>query len=322
MRNEEEKTQIQEPETLLVDGCISTLKEQGVTFERYSEDEAKAYLNGKNYPFKTTAYKKLFDTYEEGENTGKFIDLDFSQLVFLSAMDQNLREVLLDMTLDIEHFCKTRLLHESDEMHEDGYAVVADYMSSLDARQREYIESEIARRASSPYYREIIDAYKDSMSIWSFAEVVSFGVLLGLVKYCAERWDDDGLLAQHYIFRAAQSIRNACAHGSCILLHLRARAAENRLVSPEVQEAVAKAGVSKRLRSRWLQNPQIGQATSVLYLYGRIVPDGSTRTKRIDSLKGFFSEVEQTSSVIPAKNQAMAAVSFLKRLTKAFGLLN
>ncbi|MEF9877785.1 MAG: Abi family protein, partial [Gordonibacter sp.] len=79
-------------------------------FIRCSETDAFEYLATKNFYFKVTAYRKLFEKHADGELDGKYIDLDFAQLVELASLDQRLREALLPMTLDVEHFAKVKIM--------------------------------------------------------------------------------------------------------------------------------------------------------------------------------------------------------------------
>ncbi len=132
------------PETY-IDGQIAKLKEQGVTFGICAEAEARDYLAEKCPPCKTCSYARLFDTYSEGESEGKYIELDFGQLRYLADIDQRLREILLNMTLDVEHFCKTKLMTMCAVTEEEGRAIISQYMGSLDGERRQRIESELAR---------------------------------------------------------------------------------------------------------------------------------------------------------------------------------
>lgn len=305
----------------IIDERLSRLKEKGARFKLCSYDAAHEYLVEKCCAFKTIAYDKLFDTYVGGKNDGKFIDLDFGYLKYLAELDQKLREILLDMALDIEHFCKTRLLAKADCAKEDGYAIMVDYQASLAESQLDYIEREKNKREDDPYCGAILKKYGDAMPIWAFAEVMPFGTLVGLVKYCAKRWDDETMNAHYYVLRSVQSLRNACAHSSCILLNLEPQKDRKRTAPPEVSKAVAAAGIPKRLRSRWLQVTPVAQAASLIYLYRQIVPSGGTYRKRANALEDFFKQIEE-KPVIPMENPAMAALSFIKRLTQTFGLLN
>ena len=45
-------------------------------------------------------------------STGLYISLDFAYLKELSTLDMYLREIILKMTIDIEHFLKVKMLND------------------------------------------------------------------------------------------------------------------------------------------------------------------------------------------------------------------
>lgn len=80
------------------------------------------------------------------------------------------------------------------------------------------------------------------------------------------------------------------------------------------------AGIPKRLRSKWLRGERMVNACSTLYLYHKVVPEGTARSEREAALKSLFDAVEGCG--IPPENAAVAALLFMKRLTVAVGVLN
>lgn len=315
-----ENEQTTQPETY-IDTQIAKLKAEGVTFDICTEREAREYLAKKCTAFKTCAYARLFDVHTDGKDEGKYIDLDFGQLKYLADIDQQLREVLLNMTLDVEHFCKTRLITECAVTEAGGHRVMREYMNSLDDEQRQYVEQEIAKHQRSPYYQSTIEQDGEVLPIWEFVEAVSFGMIISLIRYCGNRHADKKMVADYYALRSIKTLRNACAHNSCILSNLQAHGNSKRGAPHEVSKAVAALGISKRLRQRWLQTTPVAEIASLLYLYAEMVPDGSTRKRRLDSLEKLFERIEK-SSVVPAENPASAALAFIKRLTSGFDLLD
>lgn len=106
---------------LSIDGQIEHLKSKGVLFDIMGEDEAKAYLAKNNNYFKLTAYRKNYDKHPDGENKGKYINLEFAYLVDIAVIDMLLRYRFVHMALDIEHHTKLKILRKMNECDEDGY---------------------------------------------------------------------------------------------------------------------------------------------------------------------------------------------------------
>ena len=304
---------------------VEHLKSKGVKFDLMGEDEARHYLAEKSYYFKAASYRRLFPKYVGGEHDGEYIDLDFGQLALLASLDEQLRRVLRDMTLDVEHFEKTRLLDRiAESPDEDGYSLIADYREAMRERGDPYLENELRRRRNDLYSGDAIRKYWDEMPPWVLFSVVPFGTFLGVVKYCADRWDDEGLRDRHYRLKRVKSLRNASSHGACILNDLgSAERGETRL-SPLVTQEIADMGIPRRARTRWLRNVRMQQVATLLSLYVKTVPGGrsfDTAATRLDEL---FSKAEENREILPLRGEsatAGASLDFVKRLTYGFGML-
>ena len=57
---------------------IEHLESKGVKFELINKEDAQKYLEENNNYFKLVSYRKNFPKYENGENCGKYINLDFN----------------------------------------------------------------------------------------------------------------------------------------------------------------------------------------------------------------------------------------------------
>lgn len=64
---------------------------------------------------------------------------------YLSNANNYLRAV----SIDVEHFAKMELMRRCDERGEDGYSIVSDYLISLSARRRDYLETSLNARGGS-----------------------------------------------------------------------------------------------------------------------------------------------------------------------------
>lgn len=306
---------------LTVEQQIAHMRSKGIAFDLCGEPEAAAYLREKCQFFRVYAYRKLFDRHIGGPRDGQYVGLDFGHLKQLSGLDRRLRDALLPMTLDVEHFAKVRLLAAAEDRGEDGYALVRDYLASVSTRQRSYLESELDHRESDPYAGDIVRKYRREMPLWVFVEVVSFGALLGMMRFCAGRWEDDDLTRIHYLLKKVKSVRNFCAHGACSLNDLSGGGRRER-VPVALSKAMAEAGIPKRLRSKRLESPRMVQICTLLYAFSIMVPEGGVRSDRAGTLRELFAFADAEGATLPPQNQAVAALAFLKRLTGALGLLD
>ncbi|WP_125589928.1 Abi family protein [Companilactobacillus jidongensis] len=99
---------------------IQAMKIKGISFNYISEEEAIYYLKNKNYYFKLNAFRNNFK-----KTNSVYENLDFQYLIAIATIDSNLREILLKMSLDIEHSLKVKLLDMiTQNPNEDGYSIV------------------------------------------------------------------------------------------------------------------------------------------------------------------------------------------------------
>lgn len=304
---------------LTVEQQIAHMKTKGITFNLVSEGEAAAHLREKCQFFRVYAYRKLFPKHVGGPRDGQYVGLDFGNLKELSNLDRKLRDALLPMTLDVEHFAKVRLLAAAEDRGEDGYALMRDYLEASTDEQRNHLRTELKQRRNDPYAGAVVRKYQGDMPVWAFCEVVSFGTFTDLLRFCAARWDDKKLRRDHYQYKDTRQVRNASAHGACILNDITSSDVPARPPAALVN-AMNSYGIPRRLRTKWLSGRRMVQICSLAHIYAATVPEGSARSERKSQLSDLFAAVEASS--LPAENPAIAALRFLQRLTKAAGLLD
>lgn len=105
---------------------IDLLKGKGVTFERCAEERALDILSSAETYLHLSAYRVLFQRHEDGFDAGKFVSLDFGDLLDVSSLDDVLRETFRLMAKDVERAVRAWLVSEAAGRGEDGYGVVAD----------------------------------------------------------------------------------------------------------------------------------------------------------------------------------------------------
>ena len=305
---------------LSVERQIAHMKSMGIAFELCSEEEAAAHLRDKCQFFRIYAYRRMFDKYVGGDRDGQYIGLDFEHLRALSNIDRRFRDVLLPMTLDVEHFAKVRLIAAAESAGDDGHAIMQKYLSVCGVSNRRRIQKEFDKRESDTYAGAVVRKYRGDMTIWAFCEVVPFGTFLELLKFCADKWGDWELCRFHYLLRNVRYLRNCCAHGACIINDFFESAKPFR-VSMELTKALADCGISKRLRAKWMKSLRMIDVWSLIHAYSFVVPNGFARSDRRRALNEFFEFVDEKKVIFADENPVIAVFSFVKRLTVGVGLL-
>ena len=72
-----------------------------------------------------------------------------------------LRYLLVELSLDIEHWTKIYLLNLIQRQNEDGYKIVSDFLNTLDENQYNRLENEILRNKNSIYCEDLINKHSD-----------------------------------------------------------------------------------------------------------------------------------------------------------------
>lgn len=83
---------------------VALLDSNGVDFKLMSKGKAITFLEKNNYYYKVSAFRKNFK-----KKNGKYQHLDFQHLVDLATIDMYLRDTLLDIAINVEHFIKVEL---------------------------------------------------------------------------------------------------------------------------------------------------------------------------------------------------------------------
>lgn len=306
---------------LTISEQIAHLKSKGVTFDLCDEAEATAFLTKNNY-LRTASYRMLYEQRVDGDRAGTYINLDFGDLIALSRIDRRLRETLLLAAADVEHFAKVRLLNRAEIENEDGYAIILTFYESLNHSERSRIQGTLKMRSSTGerhdnYTGDLIAHYGvERLPLWAVVEVMEFGHLLTLYKYCAERWNDRRMLQEHYVLKSVKALRNATAHGSCIANGFTKKA---EYAGYEVNALVAKSmseeGMpnTKTRRSK-MKNLRIAQIAATLWAIREFCPEDTCQRRhalRFAELKSFIAE---TGLLERANDGIVSFFDFLNKL--------
>ena len=297
---------------------VEHLRTKGVKFDLMPEMQAENYLRRHNNYFRLRSYRVNFPKFVGGERNGKFINLDFAMLVDLSTIDMCLRDALLPVTLDIEHFSKVALLDAIECNGEDGYQIVQSFFDNdppgtAPGTSREKILGEISRGASSPYTRGLIESRPDNdWPAWELMEVIPFGRYNHFLRFCADRFGDDALKDDFYLLQSVKGLRNGCAHGSCIINNMGAGNVQYP-AKPAVTRALAGIGICRQTRRTKLSNDRFVQIATTLYLHQRIASEGA-KERRGAALRALAKRIAENAGYYDQIGPAGSGLEFLQSM--------
>lgn len=256
---------------------VGLLKAKGVTFERCDEVKAAEALARRGTFLHLTSCRRLFQRFADGPDEGLYVSLDFADLLGMDELDAALRRTFLLASQNVERLAKTAIITRiSEDENEDGYGIVADFMESQEPRYRGYIVRDLRLRRSEEeggdvYSGRIIKHYSESMPVWAFLEVVTFGTLLAFYLFCSRRWDDSTMREEHYILKGVKTVRNCCSHGSCILNGMDRSYESDYALSSVVYDWLSEKGIpNSKTRRAKLKNRRMQQLLEVLVMFDRL----------------------------------------------------
>ena len=291
---------------------VESLENRGVTFDKVSKEEAEKYFLVKNNYFRTACYRKNFEKNKMGENKGKYIDLDFSQLVEISVLDMRYRYLIVHMCLDIEHALKVSLVSYFEENNVNTYTYVSRFLEEY-----EYIKANIVRMRNKSYCNNIIEKYfifddENNLIDWSncpgwvMVEILAFGDFLEFYFFCKQELEGEEDLTDISKNKSAlyliKNLRNACAHNNCIFENLRPKQSKPpTIVRKRVKERskFSKDTINKKLTVR-----PILEFVTLILVYDELVSE-TIKEHRISELKLLFFERMRKNKEIFMKNSLL-----------------
>ena len=160
---------------LSVEQQIQDMIDKNVQFELYSKEQAKKFLKYNNYYFKLKSYAR---NYNVNIQTKKYYNLDFAYLVELSKLDMYIRKIILEMSLDVEHFLKVRLMNDlSNNSKEDGYNIVKLFLEYHPNAQNDIQGKADKYSFCSDLAEKHLNEFKEpeKLAVWNIVELFSFG---------------------------------------------------------------------------------------------------------------------------------------------------
>ncbi|RXM74055.1 Abi family protein [Clostridium tetani] len=286
----------------------------GIKFNIIREEEAKSFLSNNTYYFKIKSYAKNYEKYIEGENAGKYINLEFAYLVEISKIDMYFRRIILKMTLDIEHFLKVQLLRDfQDNDTEDGYSIIDEFL-----REYDYIEKNIDLKGKNSVCTDLVVKYKGDFAIWNIVEILSFNDFTKLYQMYYGKYKNKDSMGR--FLWSVRLLRNAAAHNSCLLNSLRTPYNYDVIPNKMVINYLSKVkGISRTARGNRMRNPVMHDFIVTLYVFNNIASSKEIKVSTMTELKDLVDNRISRNKEFFKKNQILTAhYDFAKKVIDYF----
>ena len=262
----------------IISYCKDTL---GITFNLKSEEEAAVFLAKHNYFFRL----KQYADFGEKTKSGKFINVDFGQMVELSTVDMFLRKLILKMTLDFEHYLKVKIINDSQENPaDDGYAVVESFLETHN-RVRHLIEN--LNNSSYFYNRQVFDKYKEKTSVWSIVEMLGFSDFIDFYAHYYQYFHLKCEYTPH--FDSVRRLRNAAAHNTCMISNLKPQNWFKSDIEINFELLGANLEVGNGVISSCLKVPVLNDFAVMLSNYVKLISSPKIKEKTLEEMQDFFN---------------------------------
>lgn len=299
--------------------------EKGIRFERMPEAEAVRYLKDRNNYLRTAAYRKNYDKHTTGECKGKYILLDFMDLVTLSTLDRDFRKKFLQMCIDVEHAMQVRLLQELEENDaENGYQIVEEFLE-----ETPHVKDNIKRNSRGVYTQSLFSKYFTieeieengrtnreitavDCPVWVLLELLTFGDLLKFFDFYRKKYPQPKSIPVN-LLNLVRSLRNACAHNNCLLVSL----SPNKRTKPpvEISKYVAHVlKISKDERSKRLANRPLLEITGLFYVYEQLVSEEAKERMKQEWLDLQEKEIEPSLLQLESNKMVTASLRYILNL--------
>ncbi|KON40529.1 DNA-binding protein [Lactiplantibacillus plantarum] len=235
---------------------IEHMQQKNIGFNISNITQAKQTLTKINYYYKLSSYRSNFPK----DENGKYIHLEFAYLTDLASIDMQLRDYLMDLSLDIEHSIKVVLLDLiSNDSNEDGYTIVTDFRNEHQAQYDQTLQY----WGSSQYLHDFYQKRHEDVSIWVLMETMTFGTLSMFVDFYFSRTEIQQVKKIKNYLRFSKNIRNACAHSNPLLVNLFSDKEFLRHPSAPITLAANQMGINRT----YLQDLKINDLVSLFYLH-------------------------------------------------------
>lgn len=285
---------------------------KGIKYNLVSKGDAENYLKTSSYFFRLKAYCK---NYSKDEN-GKYKDLEFAYLKELFEIDRELRRLVLNMTIQIEHALKVRLQEKLCENElEDGFNII----NVFEEYNRENNINFAPKK--NPYNKDLIEKLSDEQyALWNILEVISFGesnILLecymNLYGSIIDSMDSDKLKSLLFCIK---KLRNACAHNNCLIHNFNTEVNTNKSVRTYVTRNIE--NVSPATVTTQMKKLIVNDFAVLLYSFSVIIEDENVKRGIEKELISFKERMKQNEAFFNSNITISSTFAFLDKLIDIF----
>lgn len=253
---------------------------KGVKFGIISENEALEFLSYNNYLLKLKAYGKNYPKHTDG----KYQNLEFAYLVELSTLDMFLREKIVKLTLNVEHYLKVQILRDITENDEvDGYDIVNEFL-----KMKPYLVDKLREKSENSYCKELINKRIEHLSAWDIVEMISLGDFIDFYEFYYAQYSSSTVNLANCL-KPVQWLRNAAAHNNCIINNLNS---SNRTINPnrKVSLYIGQncSEISSKTREKKMSTKPIHDFIVTLYVFNMVVSSDKVKYYTMCELKELF----------------------------------
>lgn len=283
----------QEKRKLSVKEQIEDMIGKNVKFEICTTEEAERFLKYNNYYFKIKSYAR---NYNFDPIKKIYFNLEFAYLMELSKLDTYIRKIILELSLDVEHYLKVRLMNDlNNNSEEDGYNIVELFLkyhpnAKADIQQKANKYSFCSDLAEK-HLNEFNEAEK--LALWNIVELLSFGNFMELYELYYQTYPSFNYTPY---LKSIKFIRNAAAHNNCILSSIKKPNSVKKFSkTKQLANMMGKTSGLKELKNRdgMMKNPIIHDFVALLFVYNDIMKVSATkkiRNKKMHDIRMEFCD--------------------------------
>ena len=273
---------------LTVKEQIQDMENKNIKFEIYTKEEAEKFLKYNNYYFKLKSYAR---NYNINPQTKKYYNLDFAYLVELSKIDMYIRKIILELSLDVEHYLKVRLMNDlSNNSEEDGYNIVKKFLQYHPNAKADILSKANRYSFCSSLIEKHLNELQEvqELSVWNIVELLSFGNFMELYELYYQTYNSFNY--SDYL-KSIKFIRNAAAHNNCILSTLRKPNSVKKFSkTKKLANVLGKISEFRELNNRdaMMKNPIIHDFVALLFVYNDVLKVSATKSVRNKKMEEIY----------------------------------